>query len=113
MSFGLALYPSWRSLANESSRGSTPVAPLRSTPGTSTRSGIKWSVSISELLRFSGSLCTRSSNRRPPLPQFALSGGCPSDTLSQDAPMAPPSRHALLSLLPTDFFAANSDQETR
>jgi hypothetical protein len=114
VSFGLALYPGRGSLANESaSRGSTPVAPLGSTPGTSTRSGMKWRVGIAGLLRFSESLCTRSSNWRSPLHQFAFGGDCPRDILGQDAQIALPSARALLSSLHAEFFTANSDQETR
>src|ERR1700682_3566749 len=112
--FGLARYPRRRSLANGSAAlGSTPVASLGSTPLTSTRSVMKPGVGMSGLLRFSESLCTRSSNWRSPLRHFALGGDCPHDILGQDAPTAPPSPRASLSSLHAEFFTANSDQETR
>jgi hypothetical protein len=111
---GLALHPGSRSLANgSSSLGSTPVASLGSRPVTSTRSVMKPGFGMSGLLRFSESLCTRSSNWRSPLRHFALGGDCAHDILGQDAPIAPPSARASLSSLHAEFFTANSDQETR
>jgi hypothetical protein len=101
-------------MANGSaSVGSTPVASLGSTPVTPTRSVMKTGFGMSGLHRFSESLCTRSSNGRSPLRQFALGGDCPHDILGQDAPTAPPSPRASLSSLHAELFTANPDQETR
>ena len=111
---GLALHTGRRSLANGSaSLGSTPVASPDSTPVTSTRSVMKTGFGMSGLPCFSESLCTRSSNGRSPLRQFALGGDCPHDILGQDAPTAPPSPRASLSSLHAEFFTAKPDQETR
>jgi hypothetical protein len=74
---------------------------------------MKPGVGISGLLRFSESLCDRSSNWRSPLRQFALGGDCPHDILRQDAPIASPSPRASLSSLHAEFITANPDQENR
>ena len=93
--------------------GSPPVASLGSTPVTPTRSVMKPGFGMSGLHRFSESLCTRSSNGRSPLRQFALGGDCPHDILGQDEPTALPSPRASLSSLHAESFTANPDQETR
>jgi hypothetical protein len=114
MFFGLALDTGRRSLANGSaSFDSTQVESLGSTPVTPTRSVINPGVGISGLLRFSESLCARSSNSRPPFRHFALTADCPHAILGQDAPIASPSQCGSLWSLQAEFFAANSDQETR
>ena len=101
-------------MANGSaSVGSTPVASLGSTPVTPTRSVMKTGFGMSGLHRFSESLCTRSSNGRSALRQFAVGGDCPHDILGRHAPTAPPSPRASLSSLHAELFTANPEQETR
>lgn len=114
MAVGFAPYPNGRSLTNGSAPlGSTPAASLGSTSVTSTRSVLKSGVGTSGLLRFSESLCTRSSDWGASFRQLALGTDCPHDILGQDAPIASPSTPASLSSLHAEFFAANSDQDTR
>jgi hypothetical protein len=66
---------------------------------------------MSRLLRYSESLCTRSSNWRSALRHFALAGSCPHDILDREAPIAQPSALASLSPLRAEFSTAASDQE--
>jgi len=110
---GLALDHGRRSLANGTAAlRSTLVASPGSTTVAVTPSVMKSGFGMSELLRFSESLCTPSSNWRTPLRHVALAGSCPHDILNQHAPIvAPSTRVSSPSSLHVEFLTANSDQE--
>lgn len=109
---GLAVDHGRRSLANGSlSLRSTLVASPGSTTVATTPSVMRPGFGMSGLLRYSESLCTRSSNWRSPLRHFALAGGCPHDILNHHAPIVAPSAHASLLPLQAEFSTVDSDQE--